>query len=127
MRLLIDGNLDALGNLKLHGVRFAEREGDVLALEFGAVADTDDVELLLEALGDAVNGIGEKRSSQAMQRAMFVVIANRAEHAIFLLELDLRRNQHAELALGALHFDLATADGRDLHAGGNWNWFATNT
>src|SRR4029077_15345616 len=40
---------------------------------------------------------------------------------------NLGRNQHAEFALGALHFDLATADGTDLYAGGNWNRFATNT
>jgi hypothetical protein len=34
-------------------VRVAEREDDLLALELRAVADADDVELALEAVGDA--------------------------------------------------------------------------
>src|SRR6266446_4503052 len=125
MCLLVDGDLNPLGDRKLDRVRLAEGERDVFALELGAVADTDDVELLLEAQSDALNSVGEKRASQAVQRAMLFVVANCVQHAVFLLEANLRRNQHAELALGALHFDLATADGTDLHAGGNWNRFAT--
>ena len=127
VRLLLDRNLNPLGNRKLDRVRLAEGERNVFALQLRAVADTNDVELFLEPQGYAMDGVGEQRPSQAVQRAMLFVVAKRVQHAVFLLKLDLRRNQHAELALGALHFHLATADGRDLHARGNWNRFATNT
>jgi len=47
MCLLVDGDLNPLGDRKLDRVRLAEGERDVFALELGAVADTDDVELSL--------------------------------------------------------------------------------
>ena len=49
-RLLFHRDLNAFGNRELDGMRIAERENDGLALDFGAIADADDVEILLEAL-----------------------------------------------------------------------------
>ena len=76
VRLLIDGNLNSLGNRKLDGVGLAESEGDDFALKLGAIADADDVEIFLEALGDAMNGVGQERAGEAMERAMFFIIAD---------------------------------------------------
>ena len=36
----------------------------LLALELGTVADADDVEFLLEAVGDAGNGVGDEDPRQ---------------------------------------------------------------
>ena len=56
------------------------------ALEFGAIADADDVELLLEAGGDAGDRVRDERARQAVKSAVLVGIAERVEHAVFLLE-----------------------------------------
>ena len=61
-----------------------------------------------------------------MKRAVFFVIADGREHAVFLLQANLPGHKHVQLALGTLHFDLAWR-GVDLHAGRHWNRFATNT
>ncbi len=106
VRLLIDRNLNPLGDRKLDRVGLAEREGDDFALHFGAVTDADDVELFLETLGNAENGVGQQGAGQPVERAVFFVIANGREHAVFLLQANLPGHQHVKLALGALHFDL---------------------
>src|SRR6202030_1574350 len=66
VRLLFDGDLDAFGNVEFDRVRLAEREGDHFAFELCAVADADDVEILLEAGGDAGNRIGHQSAGQAV-------------------------------------------------------------
>jgi len=66
VRLLVHGNLNALGNFELHGVRLSEGEGDRLAFQLRAIADSDDVQFLFEALRDAVHGVSDQRASQSM-------------------------------------------------------------
>src|SRR5271157_11372 len=126
VRLLFDRNLNAIGNGKLDGVGLAEGESHGLAFQLGAIADAHDVEILLEALGDAMNGVGQKRARQPVQCAILFIIADRRQHAVLLLEPDLPRHKHEEFPLGALHFHLAAA-GVDFYAGRHWNRFATNT
>ena len=50
-----------------HRVRVAEREDHLLALHLGAVADADDVELALEAVGHAGHGVGHQAARQAVE------------------------------------------------------------
>ena len=126
VRLLFDGDLDAFGNLEFDRVRLAECEGDNLALEFGAIADADDVELFFEAGGDAGDRVGDQSARETVNRAMIVGVAQRIEHAIFLLEANAARNTDGQLALRTLHVDLFLREG-DLHATGHWNWFFADT
>ena len=72
VRLLFDRDLNSFGNRKLDRMRIAEREDHVLALDLGAIADADDVQVLLEAGGDAGDGVGDQRARQAVQRAVLV-------------------------------------------------------
>ena len=57
------GNLegDALGSLDDHGVREAQGELEVLTLLLHAVTDAGELELLLEALGNANNHVVDGR------------------------------------------------------------------
>src|SRR5580704_2952699 len=126
VRLLLDGDLDAFGNVKLDRVRLAERECHHLAFEFRAVADADDVEVPLEASGDAGNRVGHQRAGQAVQRAMLLGGAQGVQHAVLLLEGDAVRKRNRQLALGALHFDTIALQ-RDSYAAGQWNRFASDT
>ena len=48
------GDVDARRDVEHHRMRVAEREDHLLALHLRAIADADDVELLLEALGDTL-------------------------------------------------------------------------
>ena len=50
VRLLLDRDVDPRRDVEHDRVRVAEREHDLPALDLGAVADADDVELALEAL-----------------------------------------------------------------------------
>src|SRR5258707_11393162 len=70
VRLLVDRDLNALGNLELDGMRLAERESNRFAFQLRAVSDTNDVQVLLEALRDAVHRVGDKRAGESGQRAM---------------------------------------------------------
>src|SRR5215469_9940685 len=65
-------NRDALRDRIDDVVAVAERELQVLALHRGAVADAGDFELLLKALGDAVDEVGDPRPRRAVQRACAV-------------------------------------------------------
>ena len=50
-------------------MRVAEGEDDFLPLDFGAVADADDVELALESFGDAADVVRDERAHQAVEGA----------------------------------------------------------
>src|SRR6266446_8108806 len=126
MGLFVDRDLNAFGNLEFDGVGLAEREGYRFAFELRAVADPHDVEFFLETLRDAVNGVGDERASQAMQRALFFSGALGAEDAVFLLKGDAERNSDSEFAFGPLHFDFAILQ-RDFHALRHGNWFIADT
>src|SRR5262249_47684216 len=126
VRLLVDGDLNALGNLELDRVRLAESEGNRLALELSSITDADDVELLFEAGGDAGDSVGDECSGEPVDGAVLISFAQRVEHAIFLLELDAARDADREFPLRPLNVDLVRGDG-DLHTLRNRDWFATDT
>src|SRR5690348_12788382 len=61
---------DALARLDGDGVRVAHVQLEVGALERGAVADALDLELLLEALRDALHHVRHERARETVQRAI---------------------------------------------------------
>src|SRR5580700_749813 len=126
VRLLVHGDLNSFGNRELDRVGFAERERHDLALQLSAVTDANDVQILLEAKRYAVNGVGDQGARKTVKRAVIFGVAMRREHAIFLFKGDAVRQRNSELALGALHVNLAALES-DFHACGNWYWFASDT
>src|SRR6476620_5576940 len=69
VRLLVDDDVDPLRDVEYDRVRVAEREDHLLALQLGAVADADDVELLLVAFGDADYGVVDEAAREAVKLA----------------------------------------------------------
>ena len=68
----LDGERDAVGGVEDDRVAVAERELELRrALGHDAVADADDLEPLLVALGDADDHVVDQRAGQAVQRAAF--------------------------------------------------------
>src|SRR3984893_16186075 len=126
LRLFLDGDLNSLRNVKLDRVRLAECECDHLALKFRAVANAHDIEIFLEAGGDAGDRVGHQGARQTMQRAMLFGCAEGVQHPVLLLEGDAARNRNRELTLRPLYFD-AIALQRDFNAARQWNWFAPDT
>ena len=53
----------------------------LLALHLGAVADADDVELALEAVGHAGHGVGDQAARQAVELAELRVVGRALRHA----------------------------------------------
>ena len=90
------------GQRELDRVRVAEGEDDhALALELGAIADADDVELLGPAGGDAGDGVEDQRASEAVEPGLRVVLTLDDQLAVLLDQRDALRDQRAHLALGA--------------------------
>src|SRR5690242_5702732 len=126
MGLLVDSDLNALGNRKFDGMGLAKGKSNRFALEFGAVADANDIEFLLETFGDALYGVGHQGAGQPVDGAMLLVFALGEEHTVFLLELDAARQADGELALGTLDIDFVGGQS-DLDRGRHGNWFVTDT
>ncbi len=101
---------------------------DLLALQLRAVADTDDVELLLEAIGHTGNGVRHQAAGETVELAQLIVFARELGHerAGVLREQDARRQRLTQLALRSLDFDRV---GRDLdgHALRDRDRFLTNS
>src|SRR5204862_4012101 len=62
-----------------HVVAVAERDLQVLALQRGAVADAGDLELLLEALGNAGDEVVHQRARGAPHRARALAVVARVD------------------------------------------------
>ena len=73
-----------------------------LALELRAVADAHDVEIFLEAGGDAGDRVGDQSASQTVQRAMIFGGAQGVQHAVLLLEGDAVRERRRSACPSAL-------------------------
>src|SRR5215471_15076127 len=75
-------------------VRVADIELEVGALERRAVADALDLELLLEALGHALDHVRDERPGQAVQRPVLPALGRPRDDdlAVALLDLHPRRN-----------------------------------
>src|SRR5204862_1446020 len=69
MRLLFDRDVNPRRDVEHHRVRVAEREDHLLTLDFRTVADADDVELALEAVGHAQYRVRDQASRQAVKLA----------------------------------------------------------
>src|SRR3954468_4282554 len=95
--------LDALARLDLDGVRVADLQLEVGARHRRAVADTLDLEALLEALRDALDHVRDQRPRQAVQRAILPALgrARDRDHALVLRDLHALRDALAQLALRA--------------------------
>jgi hypothetical protein len=90
-------------------VRVAEGKDHGLALEFGAIADAHDIQVLLEAFGDARERRWPPAPAPARAGRDARRIAQGVEHAVLLLEADAPRQWNIQLALGTLHVDGAAA------------------
>src|SRR6202035_2182856 len=124
--LLLDCDLNALGNRKLDGMGVPQREHHIFPLDLGAIAHADDVQILLESSGHAAHGVGHQGPRQAVKCTYFVRLAKSEKGAVLLLKVDAPRHADTELALGALHFD---GCGPDLHlySSGHRDRFSSNS
>src|ERR1700748_2154283 len=79
VRLLgVDRHFNTRGQRELDRMRKAEREHhDAFALQLGAIANADDIQILGPALGDAFDCVEYQRAREAMQRRVLVVLAHR--------------------------------------------------
>ena len=113
----LDLDPDALRDRIADRVAEAELEIDVLALDFGAESHTVDFEALLEALGNAVDGVRQQRPHKAVQRplALGVIAATHDELRIVGLGRDAPGQSVAQAPLGSLNRHLGALD-RDLDA-----------
>ena len=101
------------GHVEHDRVRVPEREVDLLTLQLRAVADADDVELLLEALGHAEHGVGDEAAREAVELAELLVVAleRRGQLVAVLREFHAGRNPLRDGALRPLDLDRAVLDG----------------
>src|SRR3954454_21454255 len=110
--------LDALRGGDLHGVRVAERELQVGALELGPVADALDLERLGETGRDALDHVGDQGASKAVQGAVPGAVGGPPDEQLLALldDLDVARLALLQAAARADHVDDLRLD-RDGHAG----------
>ena len=97
-------NAMPVGRVDLDRVAVAQVELELRAHELGAIADAGDLEALAVARGDADDHVVDQRPGQAVQlaRALVVVGALDAQHAVLADEAQLGRDVARELALGPL-------------------------
>src|SRR5262245_20091115 len=128
VRLLVDRDVDPVRDVEHDRMRVAQREVHLLALHFRAVADADDVEILAEAVGDALDRVGHEAARQAVELAELGVLAQRLRVQLIAgdLEADAGRQRLKELALRALYLDGARLDVH-LHALGDRNDLLANS
>src|SRR5215472_8779057 len=128
MRLLVDCDVDSRRDVEDHRMRIAEREVHLLALHFRAVANADDVEILAEPFGDALDGVGDETAREAVELAELRILPKRPRLQMIAAQLegDARRQRLEELTLGSLHLDSARLD-VDLHALRNRDDFLANS
>src|SRR5205085_9288762 len=100
-------NRDAFRDRKVHVVTVAERDLQVLALQRGAVADAGDLELLLEALGDAGDQVRDQgaRGAPHRTRALGLVARIDLDGAVLHLRGDVVGLHHLHGALRAFDLD----------------------
>src|SRR5450759_2233111 len=109
-------------------VRVAQGEHHLATLQLGAVADADDIELALEALGHACHGVGHEAPAEAVELAEFLVLADGLgeQLAVMDLEGDAGRERLPQFALRALDLD-GIAGHVDRDALRDRNRFLSNT
>src|SRR4051794_38576273 len=117
-RLLVDLGVDAFRELEHDRVRVAEREMQLAAFRFGAVADAVDLEHAAEAGADARHHVRDELASEAVRAPCLarVVATSEAHVPLGDLHLDVRTDARAKLPLGAGDAHLVVLD-RERHAG----------
>src|SRR4051794_1728779 len=107
VRLLVDRHVDPRRDVVDDRVRVAEREDHLLALELGAIADADDVELALEAVGDAGDRVGDETARQAVELPELGIFRAQLsdQRAVNQLEVDAGRVYLPQLPLRTFDFD----------------------
>ena len=95
------GNLegDALGSLDDHGVREAQGELEVLALLLHAVTDAGELELLLEALGNANNHVVDEGAGEAVAGTGLTLVVGTGNGEDVVLDVDSELLKDIELEL----------------------------
>src|SRR5215469_138107 len=108
-RLLLHRDLNPLRDRKLNRMRITQREYDVLALHFRAIADADDIQFPLEPLGDTLDRICNKGARKPVQSPLRFVFPRRDQMPVLLLELDPAWHGNMHLSLRTLHVNRAVA------------------
>ena len=100
-------------------------------MQLGAVADALDLEALLEAVGDALDHVGDERARQPVQRAVLAAVGRARDESVAARRPARRHRDVAVDALGQLA--LGAVDGhelgldRDGHAGGDGDGLSADT
>ena len=105
----------------------AQREHDcAFALHLHAIADADDLEFLLPAVGYAFYGVEYQRARESMYGRLRIILAGSEQMSVLLLELDSARDRCIQLAFGSLHRDQVALD-VDLHSTRHRDRFFSNS
>src|SRR3954454_6851633 len=93
--------LDALRGLDRYGMRVAERQLEVAALELGAIADALDLQGLREAVRDALDHVRHEGSREPVQRTVLRAVGRARDEdvAVLLADLDRARLALVQIAL----------------------------
>src|SRR3954453_7306877 len=120
--------LDALRRLDRHGMRVAERELEVAALELGAIADALDLQGLREAVGDALDHVRHERAREPVKRTVLRPVGRARDEdvAVLLANLDRARLALVQIALRPGHANDLRLD-RHGDAGGDVDGLLTDT
>src|SRR5699024_7949102 len=106
---------DAFGNPEIHRMAETKLQIELLSLNLGTIPDADQLELLLEAFGHAVNHVGYQRAHRARHRHGPRLGRRDVDHAIVDVERHRRMKLHFALGFGALDPDHAVGM-VELHA-----------
>src|SRR5690606_1216462 len=101
---------DALGDLEQHRVREPQRQVEVLALHRGAVTHAHQLELALEALGNAVHHVGDDRAQGTGDGDPLRIRVRQLRLAVLDLDLDVGGFGDRQRALRALDADALGLD-----------------
>src|SRR5579862_3661013 len=119
---------DACARLDRDGVRVADAELEIGALERGAVADALDLQALLESLRDAFDHVRDERPRQAVQRTVLAALgrAHDRDRPVGLLDRHTRGDLLLERAERARDRDAAGLH-RHGDAGGDFDGLSSDT
>src|SRR5512139_512767 len=118
----------SVGRLERHRMGEAERQFERLALEVRAVADALDLQAPLEAVGDALDHVGDQAPGEPVEGTVLAAVGGTVDGqgAVLDRHLHVAVDVLAELALRALDADRAGPD-VDLDAIGDLDWLSSDS
>ena len=132
----VDDDLQGIGNVNRDtvGLRHDDLMGitqvhhKVFALLCGAVAHALDLQLLFEAVGNALHHVADESAGEAVQAAGLLLVIGAGNHYFTILHFGCHHGMDLgiERTLGALHGNVAAID-LDLNARGNDDGFSSNS